>query len=58
MVGTWLPPSVTVRFAGSIRSASTSIGCSSPSSGRAIPARRSAAFTRERNSRIENGLVM
>ena len=25
---------------------------------RAMPERRSAAFTRERNSRIENGLVM
>ena len=58
VVGTWSPRSVTVRLAGSIRRSSTSIGCSSPSSGRAMPARRSAAFTRERNSRIENGLVM
>ena len=50
--------SVTVRLAGSMRSPSTSIGCSEPSSGRAMPARRRAAFTRERNSRMEKGLVM
>jgi hypothetical protein len=41
-----------------MRSSCTSIGSSSLGSRRAIPARRSAAFTRERNSRSENGLVM
>ena len=58
VVGTPPPRSVTARLAGSMRSSRTSIGDSPPSFMRAMPARRSAAFTRERNSRIENGLVM
>jgi hypothetical protein len=42
-----------------MRSSWTTSGPSSlAESRRAIPARRSAAFTRERNSRSENGLVM
>ena len=58
VVGTTSPRSVTARLAGSMRSPRTSIGTSSSRCAFAIPARRSAAFTRERNSRIENGLVM
>ena len=58
VVGTTSPRSDTARLAGSIRSSRTSIGVSPLPWLRAMPARRSAAFTRERNSRIENGLVM
>jgi hypothetical protein len=58
VVATASPSRSTVRLAGSMRSARTSSGRSSPLSARDMPARRSAAFTRERNSRMENGLVM
>ena len=51
---------LTLRLAKSISSSRTTKGASSSagSAGRPMSARRSAAFTRDRNSRIENGLVM
>ena len=54
------PRSVTLRFDGSMRRSpiSTSASPSGSSFVRAMPALRSAAFTRLRNSCIENGFVM
>ena len=56
---TLAPPTRTARLAGSSSSSRTRSGTSSSSDSlRAMPARRSAARTRERNSRSEKGLVM
>ena len=54
------PRTVTVRLAGSMCSPPTETGdsVSGSSVARDIPALRSAAFTRLRNSCIENGFVM
>ncbi len=53
-----VPRTATARLAGSMRSACVLRSESSSATGWDMPARRTAAFTRERNSRMENGLVM